>query len=153
MPPVEDDAGHGRRRWDSWDAAGWARRERDKGGATNDAGPASDAGTLVGKFTPTAPNDSQWLPMAPNDSRQLPTTTNTRCCWLPMTPTDFHLLPSRELTPQPYSKGGRSGHAHTRARQRTQRTRARPWCGRTSWSQGNMLVTNNVLFWRNVREI
>ena len=23
----------------------------------------------------------------------------------------------------------------------------------SSWSQGNMLVTNNVLFWRNVREI
>ena len=43
---------------------------------------AATAGTLVGKFTPTAPNDSQWLPMAPNDSRQLPTTTNTRCCCL-----------------------------------------------------------------------
>ena len=66
---------------------------------------------MVGKLTPTAPNDSQWLPMAPNDSRQLPTTTNTRCCRLPLTPTDFHLLPSRELTPQPYSQalGGVEG--------------------------------------------
>ena len=66
--------------------------------------PAGALGTLVGKLTPTAPNDSQWLPMAPNDSRQLSTTTNTRFCWLPTTPTDFHLLPPRELTPQPYSQ-------------------------------------------------
>ena len=56
-------------------------------GANHTAEPSSEesrlaAGALVGKFTPTTPNDSQWLPMAPNDSRQLPTTTNTRCCCL-----------------------------------------------------------------------
>ena len=30
--------------------------------------------SLVGKLTPTAPNDSQWLPTTPNSSQQLPTT-------------------------------------------------------------------------------
>ena len=29
--------------------------------------------SLVGKFTPTAPNDSQWLPATPNDSLRLQT--------------------------------------------------------------------------------
>ena len=45
---------------------------------------------LVGKFTPTAPYDCQWLLMAPNGFQQLPTTANARSCQLPMTPNDFH---------------------------------------------------------------
>ena len=37
--------------------------------SVTDALHALAQGTLVGKFTPTAPNDSQWLPMAPDSSR------------------------------------------------------------------------------------
>ena len=83
-------------------------------------------GTLVGKFTPTAPNDSQWLPMAPNDSRQLPTTTNTRCCWLPMTPTDFQRLPSRELYSPTILPGQRTGRMRGGGQGRVQTTRPHP---------------------------